>query len=323
MRHLIIKTLRVLGLYQTIKIPAHIISNFRELNETDTAKLNDFIRNCKADSSFGAAEMENTLLSRLHNFRSRHMFFLDSTIGLKNKKILEIGCGTGSSSIAMAEQGAQVFGLDLDDKSLLVVQERAKLYGLEDKITVKKGNATTVDQLYESDSFDAVIFFASIEHMTYDERIDSLKAAWKVLKKGGHLCILGTPNRLWFHDPHTALLPFYFWLPDEIAFKYSKFSTREDFNQLYLRDYEKTREEFARWGRGVSFHELELAIKPVGQLKVAGDLHSFERPKTFLQRLSYKFTDEYKFKRVLAKNGPANAHPGFYEYYLDIAITKD
>jgi S-adenosylmethionine-dependent methyltransferase len=225
--------------------------------------------------------------------------------------------------VALAEQGATVTGIDLDDPALNVARQRAGIYGLSDKITLQYANAMELDKVYKEGQFDVAIFFASIEHMTHHERIASLKAAWKVLKTGGVLCILGTPNRLWFYDVHTAFLPFNMWLPDDLAFAHSSFSPRENYKEFSKRDYKESEIEFLRWGRGVSYHELEVAIKPATQLEVIGDLHSFQRPKTWLQGLSYRRSDDYLYKRILANNGPKNLAPGFYEYYLDIAIRKN
>lgn len=326
MKQTIISLLKALGLYTTNEAPNHIKKNYITLNPQDVELLKSAIL-LMADNPNDEQQRKDTLnrhlWGRLENFRNRQVYFIDECLEIKNKKILEIGCGTGSSTIALAEQGASVYGLDIDDKSLEVASQRASLYKLTNHVFLKKGNSVDVDRIYGENEFDAVIFFASIEHMTYEERLLSLKAAWKTLKSGGVLFILGSPNRLWFFDVHTALLPFYYWLPDELAFQYSKFSQRNDFNRLYKRDYKDASIEFARWGRGVSYHELELAIKPIEYLKVIGDLHSFERPKNFIQKMAYRFSDEYKYKTILAKQGPKGLHPGFYEYYLDVAILKD
>jgi S-adenosylmethionine-dependent methyltransferase len=327
MKQVIIQALKVLGLYGEKKIPAGITSKFRTLTVADQDVLREaVIKTYQKDVNQQLPEtiqdLEDHLTARLHKFRSRHIPFLEATTGLKDKSILEIGCGTGSSSIALAEQGANVFGIDVDQPSLDVAAVRAGLYGLKDKISLQYGNATELSSLFAENKFDIVIFFASIEHMTHDERIKSLQGAWKVIKTGGALCILGSPNRLWYFDMHTSSLPFNMWLPDDLAYKYSAFSPRPAYNQLYKEDFKSNELEFFRWGRGISFHELDIAIKPVTELKVLGDLHAFERPKNFLQKMLYRRTDEYKFKRILANIGPKGMAPGFYEYYIDVIVQK-
>jgi len=77
-----------------------------------------------------------------------------------------------------------------------------------------------------TDNFNFIIFYASLEHMT------SLVNAWSLLSNNGVLCVIEAPNRLWYFDSHTSGLPFYYWLPDEIAIKYSRFSSRRKFKNL-------------------------------------------------------------------------------------------
>ena len=330
MKQTLISVLKLLGLYNNPVVPESVKKNFLSLSEANaailkTAVIDIFFFGKEADITRpeNVEDYDAHSYGRLKNFRARHIPFLDAVVQLSGKKILEIGCGSGCSIVALAEQGATAYGIDVHEPSLSVANLRAKLYGLENKISTKKCNAADVDKEFDADTFDLVIFFASMEHMTHQERIAALKAAWKVTKKGGSVCILGTPNRLWFYDTHTSQLPFYMWLPDDLAFDYSKFSTRHHFNALSQNKYEDMKETFSRWGRGVSFHEIDLAIKPSAQIKVLADLHSFERSKKFIQRMLYKRTDEYKFKKILAAQGPAGINPGFYEYYLDIIMQKD
>ena len=81
-----------------------------------------------------------------------------------------------------------------------------------------------------------------------------------MLDADGVMAIIETPNRLWYFDSHTAHLPFFHWLPDDIAMKYSTRSSRELFNKGFSGQTEASYIEFMRWGRGVSYHELEIAI---------------------------------------------------------------
>ena len=128
--------------------------------------------------------------------------WLNSIRPLSGQSIIEIGCGTGSSTVALAEQGANLVGIDLDQRSLSVARARLKAYGL--KAALININACDLSKTFGDTKFDHIILFASIEHMNYSERISSLLQAKSLLLPGGLLSIIETPNRLWFHDGHTS-----------------------------------------------------------------------------------------------------------------------
>jgi len=250
-----------------------------------------------------------------------HIPFLVEKVGLKNKQVLEIGCGTGASTLALSEQGSIVTGIDIDENALTIARKRLELYGLRQSL--RNTNSINIKEDYGNKEWDIIIFYASLEHMTPEERKKSLKDAYQLLKNGGHLCIFGTPNRLWPYDLHTSQLPFYMWLQDEIALDYSVFSKRIEFAKMHKNNINTSYTELYRWGRGVSFHEIELAIKEISKLKVVGSLPIFLRRHSFIQSISYKRSSEYKYKKILSEYGPKNIHPGFYECYLDIIIEKN
>lgn len=234
--------------------------------------------------------------------------------GLRGKRILEIGCGTGSSTVALAEQGALITGIDVDEGALAVAVDRCKNYELA--VEFSRLNATDLTATFPAGAFDWIIFFACLEHMTLAERLVSLEAAWTLLPEGGLLSVVETPNRLWFFDAHTARLPFFHWLPDELAFYYSRFSPRENFKELY-RDYdEPSREHFSRRGRGVSFHEFEIAIKAARDLCVISSVSTFqdgyEADRAEVDR---------QYKALLMAIHPG-LHEGFFDEYLYLTIRK-
>jgi hypothetical protein len=89
------------------------------------------------------------------------------------------------------------------------------------------------------------------------------------LKAGGFLVICETPNRLWWYDSHTSRLPFFNWLPDDLAIEYSARSSRPEFRELHDRPIDdQTRLVLSRWGRGASYHEMELCIPEFQQVAV-------------------------------------------------------
>ncbi len=259
-------------------------------------------------------DLKAQLTGRLERDRSTIVPWLDQTCSLNGLRILEIGCGTGSSTVALAEQGATVVGIDIDESALKVARDRCDVYGVEADFHF--GNAESVSTLSD-DQFDCVIFFACLEHMTVSERLTSLRKVWQLLPTEGLLVVVETPNRLWFFDQHTSLLPFFNWLPDELAFRYSTLSERSNFRELY-RDYtDETRMHFLRRGRGVSFHEFDLAIGPTTDLDVASSLVSFRGlpGRWRLTRL------ERRYKAVLKRIYPS-LHDGLFDPWLDIIIRK-
>jgi len=261
-------------------------------------------------------DLKAHLYERLEIGRKRIVPWLDNAKGLENSSILEIGCGTGSSTVALAEQGAKVIGIDIDEGALQVAKDRCKIYGLEVELMML--NATNISNTFLDAKFDSIIFFACIEHMTIEERLTALKSAWDILRTGGLLVIIETPNRLWYFDDHTSQLPFFHWLPNELAFKYSRFSARENFRELY-RQYDATsKKHFLRRGRGVSFHELDIAIKPASDLRVVSSLSTFEGVRYRLGRSKL----ERRFKSILRSIYPG-IHEGFFDSNLDLIIEKD
>jgi 2-polyprenyl-3-methyl-5-hydroxy-6-metoxy-1,4-benzoquinol methylase len=181
-------------------------------------------------SDEGKNDMRNHLVGRLNSFRNTVIPWLNDAQPLAGRQVLEVGCGTGSSTVALAEQGARVTAIDIDVGALTVAKERCRVYGLD--VTFLEANATEIRTLFSGQHFDLIIFFAVLEHMTHDERMIAMNNGWNMLSKGDLWCVIETSNRLWFYDGDTSFLPFYLWLPDDVAFQYSQFSRRKSICDL-------------------------------------------------------------------------------------------
>lgn len=246
--------------------------------------------------------------------------WLDSVCQLRGCRILEIGCGTGASTITLAEQGCEVTGIDVNEGNLLAAQERFRIYGLSAKFLC--ANATELQKHFPFGMFDLIVFFATLEHLTHVERVVAMKDTWAMLKPGGLWGVIETPNRLWWFDHHTALLPFFNWLPDDLALDYAPFSDRAFMKNYANADHaEKIKLDFARRGRGVSYHEFDLALGPSASLNVVSALGLYLRKKSFAIRMKSRFSSSWNFEAFLNKHGP-RIHPGFYQPNLDLIIRK-
>lgn len=269
----------------------------------------------------GQKDLDLHLLARTTTFRHSVIPWLAGARTLRGARVLEIGCGTGTSTVALAEQGAQVTGIDIDEPSLRVARERVQAYGLP--VEFLNANAAALGDVLESRRFDIVIFLASLEHMLHRERIMAMRATWDMLVAGGLWCLADTPNRLWYFDAHTASLPFFQWLPDDLAFEYARFSPREPFASSYPTATPEALESFLRHGRGVSYHEFALAFGPAEQLDVVDSLAGFlrRRSRFGVRQLAWRLRRDGRYQRLLAAVGP-RLHEGFFEPSLDLIIRK-
>jgi S-adenosylmethionine-dependent methyltransferase len=262
------------------------------------------------------ADLKSHLDGRLESDRRIVIPWLDQARSLHGTRILEVGCGTGSSTVALAEQRARVIGIDIDQDALAVARDRCKAYGVEAAFHALNGERMC--QFSGEGPFDFIIFFACLEHMTVGERLVALREAWALLPSGGMLVVVETPNRLWYYDGHTSMLPFFHWLPDDLAFQYSALSPRENFRELYRNYDAASREHFLRRGRGMSFHEFDLAIKPGKKLKIVSSLSTFQGVRHKLRTSML----ERKYKALLRRIYP-EIHEGFCDQTLYLIIQKD
>jgi S-adenosylmethionine-dependent methyltransferase len=305
-------------------VPPHISRNFLQIDDAGLRSIEASIREhyhteWRGESHYSKISYEHDLnahlYKRLDSDRREIIPWIDSARTLKDRRILEVGCGTGSSTVALAEQGARVTAIDIDEGALMVAKRRASVFGVEAEF--QSLNAQEISRAFTGSTFDVIIFFACLEHMTVAERLASLSSAWSMLPADGLLIIVETPNRLWYMDDHTSQLPFFHWLPNDLAFAYAKFSQRENFRELYD-DYDPaSKEHFLRRGRGMSFHEVDLAIGPTKDLSVISSLSTY-------QGLTYKLRRSHldrQYKSLLQRIYPG-VHEGFFDDMLYLIVKR-
>lgn len=96
-----------------------------------------------------------------------HVEFLDFLFGrlgdVRGKRILEVGCGSGTISTYLALRGAESVGVDVSDGMLALARRRAEVNGVAERTTFL---ASPVEDLAEPDaSFDAVLANQVLHHL--------------------------------------------------------------------------------------------------------------------------------------------------------------
>src|SRR5690242_2270418 len=95
----------------------------------------------------------NSEFKPLHEINPLRLRWIGDTAGLAGKRELDVGCGGGILSEAMAREGATVTGIDLADAPLQV----ARLHLLESKVDVTYRKAAVEALAAEApESFDVV-----------------------------------------------------------------------------------------------------------------------------------------------------------------------
>ena len=191
--------------------------------------------------------------------------WIEQTLPLAGKTVLEYGCGNAAVSCAFAERAQTVIGVDIDAGWIELGNEEIRQRRL-DNVELELHPAETIREAVAErrGQIDVFLLYAVLEHLTLQERLAVLRLARDVVASDGAIVVCETPNRLTYFDHHTAQMPFFHLLPDELALDYYPWSEREDFKAGIAAAAEEGRdaalEAIVRWGRGVSFHDFEVVL---------------------------------------------------------------
>lgn len=134
------------------------------------------------------------------NLSPRHLEIIKDLKLLKNKTILDIGCGRGELALWLVKNGAKkVVGIDYSKSAIILSNYLKKQQDpkIKNRLDYFVMNAKDINQL--KDSFDIVIMTEVYEHL-YPEELDIVFNNVKtILKKDGIFYIHTSPNK-WFYD---------------------------------------------------------------------------------------------------------------------------
>ena len=125
----------------------------------------------------------------LHALNPARLGYVAGRVALRDAAVLDVGCGGGLLSEALAQAGAKVVAIDLAPNLLKV----ARLHGLESGIKVDYREMPVEQLAGEAPaSFDAITCMEMLEHVP--EPASVIAACATLLKPGGRL-FLSTLNR--------------------------------------------------------------------------------------------------------------------------------
>ena len=177
-----------------------------------------------------------------------------------NSKVLEIGVGLGADHQQIAEQGYQMYGIDLTQRAIDHTKNRFFQFNLCSNLSVS--NAEKLN--FQDNFFDAIYSWGVIHHSIYPEQI--ISEIHRTLKKRG------TAKIMLYHK--YSIVMFMLWLRYglfkgklfmsllDISKKYlespgTKVYTRKEVNNLFI--------EFSRIKTNIVLSHADLLDSDVGQ----------------------------------------------------------
>lgn len=96
-------------------------------------------------------------------------------------RALDVGCGSGTSSIALAQAGWGVTGIDLAPRAIRLARQKAMLAGVSVNFQV----ADFLRFRPEASSYDLVLDIGCFHGLTLPQRVDYLHKVERLLTPGG------------------------------------------------------------------------------------------------------------------------------------------
>ncbi|MDF1757948.1 MAG: bifunctional 2-polyprenyl-6-hydroxyphenol methylase/3-demethylubiquinol 3-O-methyltransferase UbiG [Legionellaceae bacterium] len=150
------------------------------------------------DSTIDAAEVDkfakhadvwwdkNGPLKTLHDINPLRLEYIEKHCQIAGSRVLDLGCGGGLLSEAMAHSGGLVTGIDVEENAILTAARHAKKSSLDidyQCIAIENFNA---------DTFPIITCLEMLEHVQDPEMV--IENALRLLSPGGYL-FLSTINR--------------------------------------------------------------------------------------------------------------------------------
>ncbi len=127
----------------------------------------------------------------LHDINPLRLKYVQDRVPLQGKRVLDIGCGGGIFSEAMAAAGAEVVGIDMGEAPIAVAGRHMREGGFQ--IDYRRIAAEELART-EGQQYDVITCMELLEHVPTPRSI--VQACKKLVKPDGHI-FFSTTNRTW------------------------------------------------------------------------------------------------------------------------------
>lgn len=216
-------------------------------------------------------------------------------------RILDVGCGDGGASAALARAGARVQGFDLDPRRVEGGVRSAREHGIDLELGVADITDPRTLERYEG-PYDLVLFRDVLEHIPDVDA--ALRHARERLAEGGAIVVIYPPywsafggHQQILHPPRKlgvrwAKLPFVHWLPAPVWRALARNAQGDD----------------AEWPEIETIRRAKLTVGGLSRRAHAHGLH-VARSRRYLLRPTFRL----RYGTPIVGAGPLGALPGLRE----------
>lgn len=182
------------------------------MQESSRAYSAEFVAAMRAYQGTDGRDVFDGPGSRLHHVEHVTLPELEYRIGdIRGRRVLDYGCGTGSSTVPLIAAGADVDGFDIDAAAVGLAVERIREHGMAAGKLVAGTSAESAG--LNAAEYDLVYMNCVLERVPHDLRHSVLADAVRCLRPGGVLAVAQSPNRWWPRDVYLTGLWFLPWTP--------------------------------------------------------------------------------------------------------------
>jgi ubiquinone/menaquinone biosynthesis C-methylase UbiE len=207
---------------------------------------------------------------------------------VKGLKVLDVACGEGYGSFILAEDAVFVTGVDISNDA---IEHASKKY-VKNNLNFIQGKAQDIQ--VESNSFDVVISFETIEH--HDQHYEMISEIKRVLSPNGIL-IISSPDKKYYSELKKYKNPFHI----KELYK-SEFSALISSNFQYCYNF----------NQGISIGSFIVRDKSINDNILSFTTGSIEKTTTICDELSYP-----EYNLIISSNHPIESNLLYKNYYFE------
>ncbi|MGB7342172.1 MAG: class I SAM-dependent methyltransferase [Phototrophicaceae bacterium] len=132
----------------------------------------------------GTKEFFERVLKKRSEYEQPWLFEIISFAEMRDKKVLELGCGAGYDAYEFCRQSANYTGIDIATENPKRTQQHLAYYNYEPKVI--RGDVENL--MFPDETFDVVFSNGVLHHTPHMEK--SFQEAYRVLKPGGEFNVI-------------------------------------------------------------------------------------------------------------------------------------